>query len=160
MGDFLVYSKDSKEVSEAEWAKMTVAGNEVREKFQITYVIERALMFTLGWDGKLVGELSTNKWHGLTSFLTGSLCLTSWEQTEVEKSQMHTEQSGAIPKNPGGVWWWLGQKGSPGDVSQSESWYILQSLTVGFAKYQMWDIRERQAMKESKERKCLESEQL
>lgn len=26
---------------------MTVAGNEVREKFQITYVIERALMFTL-----------------------------------------------------------------------------------------------------------------
>lgn len=24
---------------------MTVAGNEVREKFQITYVIDRALMF-------------------------------------------------------------------------------------------------------------------
>lgn len=45
MGDFLVYSKDSKEVSEAEWSRMTGAGNEVREKFQITYVIERALMF-------------------------------------------------------------------------------------------------------------------
>ena len=29
--------------------------------------------------------------------------------------------------------------------NQSESWYILQSLTVGFAKYQMLDIRERQA---------------
>lgn len=96
-------------------------------------------------------ELSTDKSHGLTSFLTGSLCLTSSEQTEVEKSQMHREQSGTIPKKSRrGMMVTCTERESWGCENQSESWYILQSLTVGFAKYQMWDIRERQAMKESK----------
>lgn len=64
---------------------------------------------------------------------------------------MHTEQSGAIPKKSrrGMMVTWT-ERESWGCENQSESWYILQSLTVGFAKYQMWDIRERQAMKESK----------
>lgn len=64
---------------------------------------------------------------------------------------MHTKQSGAIPKKSrrGMMVTWT-ERESWGCENQSESWYILQSLTVGFAKYQMWDIRERQAMKESK----------
>ena len=40
---------------------MTVAGNEVREKFQITYIIDRAPMFPVDEMGEASGGLSTNK---------------------------------------------------------------------------------------------------
>ena len=106
------------------------------------------------------GGLSADKWHDLTFFLTGSLCLTSWEQTEVEKSQKHREQSGTIPKKS--------RRGMMVTWTERESWGCEnQSVLVHFTVTDSWicqisDVgyKRKTSYVRVKERKRLESEQL
>lgn len=104
-----------------------------------------------GWDGKLMESFPPTKWHGLTSFLTGSLCQQVENRLKWRKVSA-PQNSQELFKNQEGYDGGLDRKGVLGIVRISQSLGTFYNhWRFGFAKYQMWDIREkRQAMKESK----------